>query len=356
MKRTFLVLTCIVFHIACFAFDYTFGLREKNFNDIKYNFTLVKVVDARLNKQKPIGSLMTGFALHNETVGNDSLEEQMNLFFKNRPEIFEQATKVIMVINQLNLRYIKERNDATGKKEELELSIAIDYYLSGDKTCGLLYQQFFKFRESIATTISTRKGLDVAFSETIKGALKDFKKQLDTYKPLVRKEYAADSLFQSFSNKPAQVVSNQNIKDGLYFSCKDIYLNKPGVLSNYALSDSLGLGRVVIVKSSDYVVDRVYTIVKAKKIYVYIGGGKYKEALLNDEGKLFFPDVTSTTLSNGAAVGSAVVGIASSFFPLGFIGSLFSNGVESSVKKAGTTTSVSDIIIDYETGDLIKKP
>ena len=331
-------------------------LRDKNFDDLKFNFSIVKVIDGRLNKQKPIGSLTAGFSFNKETVGNDSLGEQMTLFFKNKPNIFDASTKVILIINQLNLRYIRGTNEMGGKKEELEVLISLDYYLAGEKTSGLLYQQYYKHRENVTFVAKVSKGINVAVSEALINAMTDFKNQINENKVIVRKEFSNDSLFQFFANKPTQVITNQNINDGIYFSIKDLYLNKPGVVNNYYFNDSTAIGQKSIsVKSTGYKLDRVYAIVKSKRLFIYIGGGNYKEALLSDDGKLFFPDITSSNISSSARGGSAAVGIASAFLPLGFIGGIVTSATQSAIKSTGTTKTTSDVIVDFDTGDLIFK-
>lgn len=337
----YLLIFLLIANVSCFAFDFKVSLNKKTFEDESFDFLIQKVVDARLNKQKPIGTVMVSFSLSN-TVGNDSLGYEMNNFFNGKPEMFDAKTKIIIVINQLNIRYIREKADTTGKKAELEFSIAIDYYLEGGKTCGLLYQQFFKFKKSTSNTKIT-KDINKGFSETIKSALIDFKKQLKINKKEkgIRRQCNTDSLFQFLANKPEQVVTNQNIKDGLYFSCKDLYLNNPGAISNYSFTDSTGLGqRPLIVKVPDYILERVYAIVKDKRIYIYIGGGNYKEALLEEDGKLFFADITSAIISNDTKASSVPIGVLSS--------------LASTIKQAGTAiTTPPDVILDYETGDLV---
>lgn len=344
IKRSLLLIAFVALSISSLAFDYKIGILEKTFEDESFNFFIQKVVDARLNKQKSIGLVVTGFSTDSKTVGNDSLDYQMNTVFGKKPEIFNAATKVIMVINQLNLRYINATTDVSGKEEAIEFSIAIDYYLKEGKTCGLLYQQFFKFKENVKSVNKIAKDINKGFSETIKKALKDFEKQLKTNKAVVRKEFNADSLLQFLSTHPNQVITNQNVKDGLYFSCKDLYLNNPGVIDKYSFTDSTELGqRPLIVSSPGYVMERVYAIVREKRIFIYLGGGNYKEAVLSADGKLFFPDVTSATISTDAKIASMA------FRSFGLIGSLIS----SAIKQSATTTATSDILIDFEIGDLV---
>ncbi|HWY11601.1 MAG TPA: hypothetical protein VN026_09765, partial [Bacteroidia bacterium] len=52
--------------------DYKFYFKEDVLKNSKYKFSISEVVDARLNKKKPIGSVLFGMAIHKKTVGNDS--------------------------------------------------------------------------------------------------------------------------------------------------------------------------------------------------------------------------------------------------------------------------------------------
>ncbi len=354
IKRSVLLIAFVAISAIGLAFDYKIALQEKTFEDENFNFFIQKVIDARLNKQKPIGVLMAGFSLNKETVGNDSLGEQMTALFAKKPEMFNAATKVIMVINQLNLRYIKS---ADGKKIELEYTIAIDYYQAGDKSCGLLYQQFFKFKTNVKSADKIIRDINKGFSETIKGALTDFKKQLKTNKVVVRKEFDTGMLLQSLENKPAQILSNQNIKDGLYFSCKDLYLNNPGILDSYSFTDTMGIGRnPLIVKAPGYIMERVYAIVRDKRIFIYAGGGNYKAALLGDDGRLVIAGKTSADLLVDVKGAFASVGILNSIVAVPFVAKTNApadSTAQQVIKQPEAGNKIPDIFVDLETGDLV---
>jgi hypothetical protein len=347
-KKSFLLAAFIAFGISSFAFNYKLTLLEKSFEDESFNFFIQKVVDARLNKEKPIGALVEGFSLNKETVGNDSLGYQMTALFNRKPEIFNASLKVIMVINQLNLRLMKS---ADGKKEELEFSIAIDYYQSGEKSCGLLYQQFFKFKQPVKSATKIAKDIDKGFTETIKKALVDFKKQIKKNKAIVRKEFETGLLFQFLENKPAQVVNSQNVQDGLYFSCKDLYFNNPGVVSNYSFTDSAGLGqRPLIVRVPGYLMERVYAIVRGRRIFIYAGRGNYKEAVFGDDGKLFIPSIVNVPLSVSEKGSSTSIGILNTLPPAT---KAISATADSTAKQPQTIYKATDFYLDLETGDLV---
>ena len=357
-KRSFLLIICIALSISSLAFDYKVTLQEKSFEEENYNFLIQKVIDARLNKQKPIGSLVAGFSLNKETVGNDSLAEQMISVFNSKSEVFDGKLKVAMVINQLNLRYIKGITTRGRELDELEYTIAVDYYKVGDKSYGLLYQQFFKYKAGIKSGKNTAKDLDKIFSETIKKAFTDFKKQLKDSKAFVRKELNADTLLQFLAGKPLQVINSQNIKEGLYFSCKDLYLNNPGVVSYYSFTDSMGIGqRPTIVKAPAYVLERVYAIVIGHRIFLYIGGGNYKEAVFGDDGKLFIPSIAGVALSLGEKGSSSPIGVLNSLTPAtsAIKPALVDSIAKQPEKPIEPIAKATDIFIDFETGDLVSQ-
>jgi hypothetical protein len=371
IKRSFLLIALSIVSATCLAFDYKVTLLNKSFEEESYNFLIQKVIDVRLNKQKPIGALVAGFSLNKETVGNDSLDYQMNALFNNKPEMFDNKVKIIMVINQLNLRYIKGMS-ARGKdlKDELEFTIAIDYYKAGDKTCGLLYQQLFKYKTTAKSAKTTSKDINKTFSETIKNALKDFTKQLKTNKATVAtKEFNKDSLFLFLAGKPEQILNKQNFKEGLYFSCKDLYLNKPGVLDSYSFTDSTGLGqRPLIVKAPGYLMERVYAIVRGRRIFVYTGGGNYKEAVFGDDGKLFMPSMANTSLPMLEKGSTASIGILNNLRPTpvsttttttvadkGITIAATDSTAKQPIKQPDIIYKATDFYIDLETGDLVYK-
>jgi hypothetical protein len=74
--------------------------------------------------------------------------------------------------------------------------------------------------------------------------------------------------------------------------------------------------------------------------------------LLSDDGILYFPDVTRTSLSKSAKANSAAVGLAGAILPLGFLGGLVTAIAQSEIKQSGTTQTKTDVIVDFETSDL----
>jgi hypothetical protein len=355
MKKKLFFVTLFLFgNLAIFAFEYKVTLQDKYFKKIKYNFSVLKVVDGRLNKQKPIGFIVERIhqQLKQMWVGNDSLEGNMNAFFKSKSQLFDTSLKIMLVVNQCNLRHIYGYSATGGKEQEVEIKISLDYYkLNGDK-CELIYQQYYKYTKDAKFISKATKAINASFSEAIRFALIDFNQQVALKKIPAGEGVTLDSLLHFIYNKHSQLVTNQNIKDGLYFSCKDVYLNKPGIFKDFSFDTSLIGIQPILITTNSYTIGKAFAIVKQKRIFVYINNNSYREALLSNDGELYFPNVTRTILSENARVGSNAVGIAGAVLPLGFIGAIASAITQSAIKKAGTTQTKTDIIVDFETGDL----
>src|ERR1035437_359613 len=110
MKTKHLGHLTLMFILLCqmgaFAFDYSVSLKDGTFEGMRYNFTLLKIIDGRLDKTKPIGNLHSNLSFSDkETVGNDSLCDQMNIFLnKSKANFLDTSNRIIVVLNQLNLR------------------------------------------------------------------------------------------------------------------------------------------------------------------------------------------------------------------------------------------------------------
>jgi hypothetical protein len=265
-------------------------------------------------------------------VGHDSLGESMTAFFKPKHEIFDTSLKIMLVLNQCNLRHIYGYHIA----QAIEIKISFDYYkLNGDKY-ELIYQQYFIHKENTKLVRNAAKAITIAFSETVKLAMEDFNKQIALKTSLPVKELMADSLLGFLYKKQSQEVTNQNIKDGIYFSCKDLYLNKPSTFKDFSFNVSANRENPLNLNTKNYIIEKAYAIVKEKRIFIFISDNYYKEALLSDDRILYFPDVTRTSLSKSARANSAAVGVAGAILPLGFLGGLVTAMAQSEHRQKQT--------------------
>jgi hypothetical protein len=132
-------------------------------------------------------------------------------------------------------------------------------------------------------------------------------------------------------------------------------LNKPSLADVIFPDTALITKEPVFLKATNYIVDRAYAVVRFNKIFIYITNHNYKQALLSDDGNLYFPDVTRSVISSNALTSSAVISTARAFLTIGFIGGFASGLTQDAIKKAGTTKITSDVLIDFETGDLTFK-
>ena len=165
----------------------------------KYDFSIFDIVDGRLNKAKPIGSLLNGFKL--QYVGNDSLAESMNLFFENNRNWFDTTSRVVIVLNQLSLLYLGGYSMVTGKIEDFQMSVSMDYYKLNGNTCELIYQQRHKYTRSVKFIAKKTKAINLTYFETIESALDDFNSQLRSNKLITLKTIPLDALLNLYSTK-----------------------------------------------------------------------------------------------------------------------------------------------------------
>jgi hypothetical protein len=241
MKKSLLFVALIfLVNLKFFAFEYKVNLLEKSFKRAKYNFSILKVIDGRLNKQKPIGFIVERIHQQLETmwVGHDSLGESMTALFKTTHEMFDTSRKIMLVVNQSNIRHIYGYSTLSGNYNLLEVKLSFDYYKLNENKYELIYQQYITHTEDLKHIRKAAKAINVAFSETVKLAMEDFNKQIALKSSLPFKELTADSLLSFLYRKQSQEVTNQNIKDGIYFSCKDLYLNKPSTFKDFSFNVS----------------------------------------------------------------------------------------------------------------------
>lgn len=338
-------------------------LKDDAFEETKYRFTIDEVIDARLNKQKPAGYFCKDFSSTKQFIGNDSLAEKMTAFFHSHKVSFDTSAHIVLVINQLNIA-----EDRAKDYDDFIIKMGLDYYKVTGEKAQLFYQQFTVFKGGVKT--SKAKAVNRVFSDAMTASFAEFRDQLKNFPPMSDAQYSLNELRKLGTSKPAQIVNDSNIKDGLYFSMRGLYLNDPSVYTKYRLADTTALNRTAVAfNSTNYYMRTACAIVRGGHIYVYTYRYFYKEAFIDSAGHLFFPDVTRANISSGASAGSAAVGIlgalASAFIPgggsiagaaaKGATVGLATGTAKAAIRKNGTTVTTSDVYIDYETGNLVTK-
>ncbi|MBA3682224.1 MAG: hypothetical protein H0W73_13860 [Bacteroidetes bacterium] len=272
---------------ALFAFDATFMLNKDAFVYDKYNFSIVKVIDARIDKQKPIGIYYNGLLSNKkQTVGNDSINKELERHFLKYPKSFYEPTKIILVINQINLIEILNK-----RIDDLELTLAFDYYRVNENTAKLEYSQYLKYDKGAGTF--KPDDINKLFSSAVAAAFLQFKNQIMYYKPLEFTALHTEELEKKLNSKIIRRIDSANANDGLYFNIHQLIKNAPVVTSNYKIvSDSALLNnQAVAVDSKTYLVKKVFAFVKNSQLYIYMGEGIYLPAIIEGDGKIMLKDV-----------------------------------------------------------------
>ncbi len=281
-----LLIFSFCFSKSVFGFDATFMLNKDAFVYEKYNFSIVKVIDARIDKQKPIGIYYPGLLSNKkQTIGNDSIDKELERFFFKYPKSFYEPTKIILVINQINLiEAIDKTND------DLELSLAFDYYRVIENTAKLEYSQYLKYNRSAG--VNKPENISKLFSTAVAAAFLQFKNQIMYYKPLEFTALQTEDLVKKLNTKVIRRIDSVNANDGLYFNIQQLIKNAPAVTSNYKIVNDSALlnNKAVVIDSKTYLVKKVFAFVKSSQLYIYIGEGIYLPAIVEASGKIAIKD------------------------------------------------------------------
>jgi len=321
-----------------FAFDATFMLNKDAFVYEKYNFSIVKVIDARGDKQKPIGIYHPGLlSTKKQTVGNDSIASELQRYFAKYPKSFHESARIILVINQINLiEAIDKKND------DLELTLAFDYYRVTENTAKLEYSQYFKQNRSAG--MNKPESINKLFSTAMTAAFLQFKNQIMYYKPLESGSIQITELENKLSGKVVRRIERSNANNGLYFNIHQLIKNAPALSSNYnIISDSaLANNQPVQIDSKTYLVKKVFAFVKEGRIYIYIGEGIYVPAIIEEDGKIsimdFYYDGKEDKFNKAPLAGLWP------YFPLA--------ALINDIKGLSDKTGKIKVYIDEETGEL----
>lgn len=269
------------------AFDATFMLNKDAFVYEKYNFSIAKVIDARPDKQKPIGIYYEGILSKKKAfVGNDSIDKELMQYFSKYPKSFYEPTKIILVINQINLiEIINKRTD------DLEITLAFDYYRITENTAKLEYSQYLKYDRGVGDFAPD--DINTLFSSAMATAFLQFKNQIMYYKPIEFTALQTEDLVKRLNSKVIRRIDSSNANDGLYFNIHQLIKNAPVVTSNYKIiSDSALLSnKAVTIDSKNYIVKKVFAFVKNGQLYIYMGDGIYLPAIFEADGKIALKDL-----------------------------------------------------------------
>lgn len=307
MKNIYLKSTILILFLlgqTCgFAFEHSITLNAGIFENVKFNFSFVNAIDGRLNKNKSLGYFCKDFSEVKESIGNDSLCEELNIFFKKNSSSFDNSNKIILVINQINIKEIKNSN-----RDDFEFSLSFDYYKTIGNKCILFYKQFIIYDGRVR--MSKLKAINRVFSEAIKFALSDFNNKLPALPKVSDEVIDTSILYNLVTNKSSQVVNNKNIKDGLYFSGKDLYLNKPSSLTNCIIPDTAIIRkRNISLKSDNCPEGKAYAFVKFGRIFIYIIDDNYIEALIDNDGKLYLPNIRRPNITSTSTDPNMILGL-----------------------------------------------
>ena len=332
------------------SFYYRLSLNEAPFSEVKYNFTIERFVDARLNKFKPVGEFDDRRKNTPRSVGNEFLSDEVSAFLSKRHDLFDPSPTIVVALNQLNLNYPLDPN-RRGSNDELVASIALDYYLKEGAGYTQIYRQYYKYALK-----DLPRNPEMAFTDCFSGALSRalmaFNNTLRSNQLLHNLPIDSVTFFSLLTQRSEQVVTNQTLQDGLYFSLKDIYLNRPLKTPNYktpVIQDILN-GPITI--ASDVIpIPSAFSIVIDHRIFIYTGHNIYTEAFIDDKGTLFFRHHTVYQKQNSGI--GRVIAVEAAGIVFGFFGALLADVVSSSVEKPATTEVEIESAIDYETGALM---
>ncbi|MGZ3865212.1 MAG: hypothetical protein ACXVC6_03850 [Bacteroidia bacterium] len=317
-------------------------LNKGVFQDLKFKFSVVSFLDGRLNTEKPSGYYFDKLNNKRETIGVDSLSKELNSFFAKSAS-FDSSNKFILVLNQLNYK------ETEYKVHYFDLTIAIDYYKVAGNKCVLFYRQYYNYFDK--SGFERVKVLNDHFSVTLIKAFREFEDQLRLFKVISTDIYDTTNLISSLKGKPSREITNQNLKEGLYFNVKELYLNQPGYTSEYFMSDTSNLGdESISLMAKDYLLNQVYAIVLHKKMYINIGNGFYTYAEINNNGDLILKVDMRKIKNTNSKIPAAEI---TSWIMVGAAAPLLQYAmVRSATANSRKVKDRMSLKIDFETGQL----
>lgn len=285
--KLFILLSCLCKFNLCFAFDVKLMISKNAFVYEKYNFSIVKVIDARISPSTPTGFFFQGALIKKFSVGNDSLDKELAGYFKkNQKSFHEPTTKMILVINQLNLTEIRYKNI-----DDFEFTLAFDYYRVVDNTAKLEYSQFIKYDKGAG--INKENSIVKGFSEAMAFAFLQFKNQIMYYKPLAFTPILTEDLTSSLTRKLVKRIVGVQLNDGIFFNINQLLKNAPVITSGYSLAKDSALQKAqpVTIECKTYLAKKAFALVEKQQLYIYISDGIYLPGEIDDNGSIFLKDL-----------------------------------------------------------------
>jgi len=200
---------------------YELKLKRSFLKGERYEFACSKFIDARLNKQKAVGYTRRGVSNKIEELKlPKNFAAYCDTLFGDAGIKYEGVLKLIPVITQIT---IQETHN--GSNEFSHISLAMNFYMIENDSCFLYYSSFTKVNSESGFDITAKHGkyLTKAFS-IIFNNLNVFtvNKSLQ-FKPLkiniIQLKDTLEITNNTFHEPP--------IKDGIYFSCRDLVNNEP---------------------------------------------------------------------------------------------------------------------------------
>lgn len=298
--KFFLFLFAFISCLAVKAFEV--GLVSEHFKSEKFDFKINSFIDGRINKTKYVGYTQLGtFKGIEDLFLPVDFGKYCNDFFKAAPIKFKNKKTFCAVINQVSIQEI-----ADGSTQYSDVSLSIDYYLVDTikQECSLYYRSYLKSIKASEFDITKKHALNLsnAFLTSFLN-LTDYinsKVSLFNY-PSLKTNTLKDSL-----DKKLVLSKDTVIKDGVYYSTKQLYQNAPDIEMQKFLA-SIDTSRLELYLNEKVEVlmgPTCYAFVKNGILYPCVRKKLYHQAVIDFRHKLICViDVNSkkSTIMNESA-------------------------------------------------------
>ncbi len=194
------------------------------FDRAKFNFFIENFVDARMNKEKPVGYTRIGVSNRTEalTIPKNFNEHCYN-FFRDYALNFDTSLKFICVINQVTIQ-----ESHSGGKEYSTASLSIDFYKSENDSCNLYFSSFVisNIQDGIDITKKHCYNLCKVFYESFSN-LKAFVSRKSI--PFESNKKRLKEILHPIPAERVILTNDSIVKDGLYYSSSQLSANNPSL-------------------------------------------------------------------------------------------------------------------------------